>query len=47
MGGSSKGKDEEQKSTLHPQPPARTPGASKKRGDETLAEAKLTKAEKT
>ena len=35
---SSKGKDEEQKSTAHPHAPARTPGATKKRGDETMAE---------
>ena len=33
----SKGKDEEKKSTAHPQAPGRTPGASKKRGDETMA----------
>ena len=45
-GSSSKGKDEKQKSTTHPQTPARTPDASKKRGDETMAEAKLTKTEK-
>jgi hypothetical protein len=35
---SSKGKDEEQKSTAHPQAPGRTPGASKKRGDEAMTE---------
>ena len=46
-GSSSKGKDEDQKSTAHPQAPARTPDASKKRGDETIAEVKLAKAEKT
>ena len=30
---SSKGKDEEQKSTTHPHAPARIPGATKKRGE--------------
>ena len=35
---SSKGKDEEQKSTAHPHTPARVPSATKKRGDETMAE---------
>ena len=35
---SSKGKDEEQKSTAHPHEPARVPSATKKRGDETIAE---------
>jgi hypothetical protein len=34
---SSKEKDEEQKSTAHPHAPTRTPSASKKRGDETMA----------
>jgi hypothetical protein len=45
-GSSTKGKEEEQKSTNHPQVPAKTPGASKKHKDEKLAEAKVTKAEK-
>ena len=35
---SSKGKDEEQKSTANPHTPTRTPSASKKRGDESMPE---------